>query len=170
MTVEEFDKIPDPPGARLELRHGVPVPVTFPKWDHEDLQHQLVRLLERSFPDKAVRAEMAFRPQREHELWGADVGVVSRERRRASRPLGWLKGSPEIVVEIISPSNNADELADREKTCFDGGAEQFWIVYSKSRHVRVSFPDGRGIRYEVGQKIPAGDSYIDVAEIFSVLD
>lgn len=113
---------------------------------------------------------MAFRPQPEHELWGADIGVASRERRRASRSFGWLVGSPEIVVEIISPSNSVDELADREQTCFAGGAEQFWVVYPKSRHVRVSFPDGRWVRYEVGQKIPAGDNYIEVADVFSVLD
>lgn len=171
MTVEEFAMLPDPPGARLELRHGEPVPVTFPKWDHVDLQDRLRDLCKACFPEKVVRTEMPFRPFPEYELWAADVGVVSRERwASAAQGDGWLAGCPELVIEVASPSNSVDELDDRERTALVGGAEQFWVVYfRKQRYVRVTHRNGLIYRYEVGEEIPVGNGTVAVSDIFSVL-
>lgn len=169
MTVEEFDRIPDPPGARLELRHGVTYLVTYPRRNHIDLQDRLRDLLRAAFPEATVRIEMPFRPAPQHELWAADVGVVSRERWAATTDAGWLTGSPDLVVEVVSPSNTAEEMHDRERTCLEGGAGAFWVVYPKTRTVAVTARDA-AYTYRIGQQIPAGNGFIDVGEIFAVLD
>jgi hypothetical protein len=145
--------------------------VTFPKWDHIDLQDRLRDLCRERFPDKVVRTEMPFRPFPQHELWAADVGVVSRERwSDAAHGDGWLAGSPEVVIEVASRSNTIDEIDDRERTALGGGAEQFWVVYSaKQRYVRVAHRDGTVRRYGPGDEIPVGNGSIAVADIFSVL-
>jgi Uma2 family endonuclease len=171
MTVEEFAALPDPPGAKLELRHGEPVPVTFPKWDHVDLQDRIRDLCKQRFPGHVVRTEIPFRPFPQHELWAADIAVVSRDRWMGSaRGDGWLMGSPELVIEVASPSNTPDELDDRERTAIAGGAQQFWVVYSKKqRYVRVAHANGTVRRYDAGDEIPVGNGTIAVTDIFSVL-
>jgi hypothetical protein len=171
MTVAEFAALPDPPGAKLELRHGEPVPVTFPKADHTLLQRRLRQLLEPRLPDFVVDIELPFRPGEEHELWRADVGAVKPERLAAAAAAGtWLSDSPTIVVEAASRSNTIVEIDDRERTALGGGAEQFWVVYSaKQRYVRVAHRDGTVRRYGPGDEIPVGNGSIPVADIFSVL-
>ena len=170
LTVEEFAKLPDPAGARLELRHGEPVAVTFPAREHREILFQTFRLLDRCHPDKMVRPELAFRPSIDHELWAADIGVFTREQDRASSQSKWLVGAPEIVVEVVSPSNTPDELEDRERTCFAGGAREFWVIYLTSRHVKVSRADGTTARYGAGEAIPTGKGTIAVNDIFEILD
>jgi Uma2 family endonuclease len=44
LTVEEFDRIPNPPGGVYELRHGEAVLVTFPGKHHKTLQRRLTVL------------------------------------------------------------------------------------------------------------------------------
>jgi Uma2 family endonuclease len=68
----------------------------------------------------------------------ADVACVSAERDRNAVLTNWLEGSPELVIEIKSPSNDRDQLHDKAMTTLAGqGAVEFWIVDPESREVRV---------------------------------
>jgi hypothetical protein len=49
-------------------------------------------------------------------------------------------GAPDLVVEILDPSNSATEIYDKEKLCLENGAKEFWVggfrigARSRSRH------------------------------------
>jgi Uma2 family endonuclease len=43
-----------------------------------------------------------------YEVWAADVAFVSRERWEQGDPDGYLAGAPELVAEVLSPSNTAE--------------------------------------------------------------
>ena len=101
-----------------------------------------------------VGIEMAFRPLVEHEVWGADVGVVSLARWKEVPDNNWLAGSPEIVIEVLSPSNTASEMLDREETCMAGGCLEFWTVDTEKRKVRVTRRDDTAHIYKEGDSIP----------------
>src|SRR5438445_7564099 len=65
--------------------------------------------------------------QTEEGVKAADVAWVSQERR-ASRPNDPVYLiAPEICVEVESPSNQQDELAERKRLYFENGAEEFWL-------------------------------------------
>jgi Uma2 family endonuclease len=66
----------------------------------------------------------------------------------------WLFGVPDLVIEVVSPSNSASEMLDKRKTCLENGGREFWIVDPKLREVEVSWPDGHSLSYKVGQHIP----------------
>src|SRR5438105_2324955 len=137
LTVEEYERIPDPPGGRYELHHGEAVFVTYPVRRHKDLQRRLRKLLEPMAEPRGfiVDTEYPYRPLPENEVWGADVACVSGPRNRVEK---WLVGSPELVIEVKSPSNTKAELHDKAMTTLAGaGSVEFWIVDPKTSTVTV---------------------------------
>jgi len=156
LTVEEFRRLPeDSGGVYHELRHGVIVTGTRPKLKHSLIQRSVRRLLERTAePGSLVDVEIAFRPLQEHELWVADVAYLCAERFKQADPEDNIRGAPDIVVEVLSPSNTVAEIYGKEKVCLENGAKQFWVVDADRRQVKVSTPDGRTVTYRSGQEIP----------------
>ncbi len=63
-------------------------------------------------------------------------------------------GAPELVVEVLSPSNSASEIFEKEELCLENGCQEFWVVDPKRHVVKVSTPDGASKTYQTGQKIP----------------
>jgi hypothetical protein len=70
ITVEEYERIPDPPGGRYELHHGEVVFVTYPVHDRKALQRRLRKLLEAMAEPAGYIAdtEFPYRPFPENEL------------------------------------------------------------------------------------------------------
>lgn len=153
LTFAEYEQIPNPPGGRYELHHGELVNVAFPEFPHVKAQTQLRRLLEKAAGDAGtVDKEIPYRPLPEHECWGADVAFVSKARWESVDR--YLLGAPELVIEILSPSNSAAEMLEKEQVCFEGGAKEFWVVNTSRQFIRVSTADGRTTTYKRGQEIP----------------
>lgn len=172
MTVKEFRKIPKDSGPVYhELRHGELVAVTRPKLKHSLIQRSLRRLFEAiAEPGSLVDVEIAFRPLPEHELWVADVAYISAERFREADPEDNIRGAPELVIEVLSPSNTVAEIYEKEQICLLNGAREFWVVDADRRQVKVSTPDGHTITYQAGQKIPLhlfSNATMAVDEIFA---
>lgn len=138
ITVEEYERIPDPPGGRYELHHGEVAFVTFPVRQDKELQRRLRRMLE-ALPgaeDYIVDTEFPYRPLPENEVWGADVACMSGARYRAIEK--WLEGSPELVIEVKSPSNTRAEMHDKAMTTLAGAsAGEFWIVDAETKTATV---------------------------------
>lgn len=172
MTVEEFRSLPEDSGPVYhELRHGEIVPVTRPKYKHYTIQRRIRQLLEQfAPPDGVVDTEFAFRALDEYELRVADVAYLCAQRVRSINPEDNPRGAPDIVIEVLSPSNTASEMLDKEKLCLENGASEFWVVDAERRQVKISTPGGHTIAYQSGQEIPLrlfGDASIAVDQIFS---
>jgi Uma2 family endonuclease len=172
MTVEEFRKLPEDQGPVYhELRQGELVAVTRPKFKHHLIQSRLRDRLKGISPTGAfVEYEVAFRALPEHELRVADVAFISAERVAVVDPDDHLHGAPDLVIEVLSPSNMAAEIYDKEKLCLENGAKEFWVVDPDRRQVKVSTPDGRTVTYPSGQEIPLplfGNAKVSVDAIFA---
>jgi Uma2 family endonuclease len=153
LTFEEFQAIPNPPGGFHELRHGELAKVPFPKFPHVRAQRQLRRLLESAAGDTGVvTQEMPYRPLPEFECWAADVAFISKTRWDSIEE--YLFGAPELVIEVLSPSNTAGALLEKRGLCLANGPREFWTVDTKLCQVEVSTPDGHTIMYGSGQEIP----------------
>lgn len=69
-----------------------------------------------------------------------DVAFVSFERWGRDRPFPRERSwdvIPELAVEIISPTNTADDVADKLEEYFQSGARQVWVVYPTQTKVYV---------------------------------
>lgn len=170
VTVAEFERLPDPPGGYYELHHGEVVKVTFPVNRHRWAQRRLLFLLEplvRSFG--LVSMEVAFRALPEHELRAADVAVVSWARHHASDPDNYLLGAPELVIEVLSPSNTFAEIHDKAQLCLHNGTREFWVVNLTKEQVVVMTADGPPRTYSKHDQVPLrflGDASLPAARIF----
>jgi Uma2 family endonuclease len=171
MTFAEFERLPIPEGWRLELRHGELFKVPPPKYVHFMIQQILRDLLDQAGAG-AGRAytEVGFRPTTEHEYRVADVAYAANSRWIAASGQDYFLGAPDLVIEVLSPSNTATELNQREKLCLENGCREFWLVDPELRLVKVSTPDGHSMTYRAGQEIPLpllNDGQLAVDAIFS---
>ena len=62
-----------------------------------------------------VGIEFAFRPLPQYEYWIADIAYTTRERAQKVPRKGYFEGVPELVVEVLSPSNSAREMQERRR-------------------------------------------------------
>ncbi len=156
MTVQEFQKLAKDDGPFFhELRHGEPVEVTRPKLKHTLIQRNLRRLLETVAARASfVEIELAFRARPEYELRVADVAYISAEHWKSANPEDNYRGVPDLVIEVLSPSNTVAEIYEKEKLCLENGGQEFWVVDPDRRQVKISTADGRMIAWQSGQEIP----------------
>ena len=172
MTVEEFQRLPENEAVDRELQHGGVVEVSRPPLRHIAIQHMLRDALQRAFGSRAcVFVEMSFRALPEHELRAADVGVMSHERWERADKDAPLEGAPDIVIEVISPSNTVAEMVERRALCLENGSREFWTVFPKQREINISTPDGLTRTYKSGDSIPltmAEGQSLPVDAVFAV--
>jgi Uma2 family endonuclease len=156
MTVEEFRRLPKDSGPVYhELRHGEPVAVTRPKLKHSLVQRNLRELLMTLAESGSyVDTELAYRPLPEYELWVADVAYVSAERFRQADPDDNIRGAPELVVEVLSPSNTAAEINEKVQICLANGSREFWVVDINRQQVKVTTQDGQTATWQADGEIP----------------
>lgn len=169
LTVEEYEQIPNPPGGHYELRHGELAFVSYPVIEHKVLQRHTRKLLEALVEARGfvVDTEYPYRPLPENELWSADIACFTASREHLAK---WLAGSPELVIEVRSPSNTKTELLDRAMTTLAGAwSIAFWLVDSKTRTVTV-YSKANGVRvYQGDEQIPLEivPGSLRVSEIFA---
>lgn len=139
VTVDEFLELPEPTEGHLELHHGEVVTMPPPKRGHQRIQRKLQALLLPCIGEAGVvEVEMAFRPTSEHEVWRADIAYVTRERDAATGDDEYLMGAPELVVEVLSPSNTAEEIEDKRLVCMENGCISFWVWSQKRQSISVT--------------------------------
>jgi len=155
MTVEEFRRLPERESTYCELRHGVLVEMTVPKFKHYRIQRRLRELLQTAAGARGVAdTEFAYRALPEYEFRVADVACVSRERWDEIGDDDNLKGAPDLAVEVLSPSNTAAEIIDKERICLENGCREFWVVDPDRQLIKISTPDGLTRTYRMGDSIP----------------
>jgi len=71
----------------------------------------------------------------------ADVGLTLTERANEVADDEYLMGAPDLVVEVLSPSNTVDEINDKMSICMANGCVSFWVVDPKRKRVSVTEGD-----------------------------
>ncbi len=82
---------------------------------------------------------------------GADLAFVSAERlKEQPKDAGALHVAPELIVEIMSPSNAWETVMEKISEYFEIGVQQVWVVTNPIRMVTVftSPTDSKGLTLE----------------------
>ncbi len=148
MTAEEFGARPDrEDGWREELVGGVVELAPPPEELHGYIQFNIAEVL-RPFVRRhklgKVLGEAGFRVRSGPDyVPGPDASFVSNERSASLKKIGaYRDGSPDLAIEIISPSNRADEIHAKVQNYLAGGGRRVWVLYPDTRSLTVHREDG----------------------------
>ncbi len=99
----------------------------------------------------------------------ADVAFVSKNQVSVI-PSGFLDTPPELVVEIVSPSDRWQDLRDKIDEYFLVGVHTLWIVEPKTRTIMVHSSPATATKYNETQNIATSETLrgleIAVSEVF----
>jgi Uma2 family endonuclease len=85
-------------------------------------------------PDSLVR----LKPKRKV---GPDLFFFRRDRLPRPLPAKQFEGAPDLIVEVLSPSNRSDDLEEKRPLYRQAGVREVWFVDPEQREVLV---DRRG--------------------------
>jgi Uma2 family endonuclease len=68
-----------------------------------------------------------------------DVSFVAKERLKGLKrpPRGFFEGSPDLAVEILSPSTTVEEIHEKIVEYFNNGTRLVWVIHPEEKYVLV---------------------------------
>lgn len=146
LTLADYAALDEPEDAyRTELVRGVVVREPRPRELHGAVQVTLAfHLKARARPRGArVTADSGYILFEEPAtVRGPDVAVVLEPRPTEGQPGGWVRGAPEVAVEVLSPSDSSMGVQEKTLEYLEAGARLVWIVDPDAHTVTVYRPDG----------------------------
>lgn len=140
LTFEEFERLPEQEGRRYELDEGELVVEPSPTFLHNRVRGRIARLLTEFVERKKlgeIIEEMDFRLDRD-TVRSPDVAFVTTEHlKRIDVNRSPVDGAPALAIEVISPTNSAEETARKIRQYLRAGCQSVWIVYPALRSVEV---------------------------------
>jgi Uma2 family endonuclease len=144
-TLEPLPPLPDPgePDGLYEVVDGqiVEKPMGVYEYWLAGLFYGAIDRYTEDHPVGHAVIEMMFdlRPHVDRER-RPDVAFISFERWGPDRPIPQSRAwtvIPDLAVEILSPTNPADEIAEKLEDYFKAGVRQVWVVYPRQRKIYV---------------------------------
>lgn len=158
LTEEQFLRLPDD-GRKYELVNGVVREAPTSPW-HEEIGAWIISLL---MPFARGRGSLTgssagFR-MTGGNIRAPDVGFTRKERLPAGGATrrGFGGYTPDLCIEILSPS---EEQADRDEELreyFASGARQVWHLFPELERVAAYTSPTQWVTYEAEDEIEAGD-------------
>ncbi|MEM9996244.1 MAG: Uma2 family endonuclease [Bacteroidota bacterium] len=130
-----------------ELVRGAIVPMSPTGWFHGLVASALVARLQAFATERGglhvLSGEVGVYTERDPDtVRGMDVAVISRERlAQVDTASGFLDVLPEVVIEVVSPGNPAEEMTTKTREYLAAGAEQVWIVRPQRRTIATHSAD-----------------------------
>ncbi|HEX4276624.1 MAG TPA: Uma2 family endonuclease [Bryobacteraceae bacterium] len=140
MTAEEFDALPEEEGRKWELLDGELIEVSSATPKHNRIVGRLFKLLDTFAEsrrlgaalletDLAVRANTRLRP---------DMGFFSAETwETVDLDLVPVVQTPDIAVEVISPSETATTINRKVDAYLKWGVQEVWLIEPEIRTLFV---------------------------------
>jgi Uma2 family endonuclease len=140
ISIEEYADLADD-GWWTELVRGRVVREPQPSYDHGRVQATIIGALTRHVREHApdlvcVGNVGVITDELGATVRGPDAAVVHRSRLDLGRA-GFIRGAPDLPIEVVSPSNRAGEIQTKVKEYFAAGARLVWVVYPETRTVAV---------------------------------
>jgi len=145
LTFEEFQKLPEREGVIYELDNGELLMEPSPAVRHNLIRQRIAMKLMEFVESKhlgIVLEEMDFRLAPD-TVRNPDVAFVSAAHvKRIDLDCSPVEGAPILAVEVISPSNTAEDMVKKTQQYLRAGCQIVWIVYPSLRLAEVHSPSG----------------------------
>jgi Uma2 family endonuclease len=150
-------------GERFELIGGTAYAMAAPGDVHQAISGEIFRQIANYLRGKPCKARPApydvrlFYAEDESDdtVVQPDISVICDEKKRG--PEG-CRGAPDLVVEVLSPSNTADEYIRKFNLYMRAGVREYWIVAPESKTVQSFILQAgayTGTVYDSGAALPS---------------
>jgi len=147
MTFEEFLQLPEEPGKHYELSQGELVMEPSPTFRHNIIRKRIAKLLDEFVTTHqlgAVTVENDFRLAPD-VVRNPDVAFVGKGQLKSfDVDRSPFEGTPTLAVEVISPSNSAEDMLLKVHQYLNAGCKAVWVAYPVLRSLVVH--DSGGMR------------------------
>jgi len=143
LTASEFAQLPAPAdGSRQELVRGEIVTMPPPGFEHGLVQANLLAILRayvRQMRSGRVVGESGVITERDPDtVRGPDIAFWSAERLPLDQcPSGYPEVPPDLVVEIVSPSDSVADVQQKVLEYLTHGVRMVWVVEPRTRSLTV---------------------------------
>ncbi len=145
LTFDEFQKLPEQEGTRYELDEGELVMEPSPTFLHNRIRDRIASRLSEFVKVHRIGeviVEMDFRLATD-TVRNPDVAFVSTDHLRIiDINRSPVDGAPLLAVEVVSPSNLAQDMAKKVSQYLMSGSKVVWVVYPALHTVEVHTSSG----------------------------
>lgn len=175
ITWKEFEALPDGDGFHREVLEGDLIVLPPAKSRHSLIANAVAEAL-RPLKERGIAKillEAGYQLSDDPPTWiQPDVSVLRVDRALATPADGYFRGSPELAIEIVSPSETARDLNRKIDALLASGALAVWVVYPEEQEVRVFVPGGNSYTRRPNDVLTIPELLADwelpVAQIFDV--
>jgi Uma2 family endonuclease len=136
-TYEDYRRLPE--GAPYELIGGKLVMTPSPGKRHQIVLKRLLKLLDKHVEEKDA-GEVLCAPRDVYlaptEVYQPDILFVAKDRLEISAE-DKVNGAPDLIMEILSPSNAYYDLKKKFKAYEKYGVKEYWIIDPEELSIEV---------------------------------
>ncbi len=140
------DYINTPEDKRYELLDGDLIMVPSPSVEHQRILIRLTLYLV-DFVAEGQLGEVLVAPcdvvLSDYDVLQPDIMFISKDRAYIIAP-GSIRGAPDLVVEILSPSTEQRDRTAKSTIYARHGVREFWLVSPEERSVEVLSLEAEG--------------------------
>jgi Uma2 family endonuclease len=140
LTFEQYEQLPEQEGTIYELDEGELLMEPSPALRHNLIRQRITMELMRFVEEQnlgIVVEEIDFRLNRD-TVRNPDVAFIAAPHlEHVDFDHSPIDGAPALAVEVVSPSNRAEDMARKTHQYLDAGCRSVWIFYSTLRLVEV---------------------------------
>ena len=140
-------------GERFEVIYGEAFAISTPNTRHQEIVGDISTQFHNYLRGKPCRVYMApfdvrlfYREDESDDtVVQHDITVICDEKKRGKEG---CRGAPDLVIEILSPSNTAIEMERKLKLYQEAGVREYWIVDPENNGLTVyRFQEGAILTY-----------------------
>jgi len=142
LTAEEFFLLPDPgDGSQQELVRGEIITMPPPGGMHGVSCLKAGRRIGNFVDDgpggTVASNDTGFITEREPDsVRGPDISYWSKDRLNVV-PVGYIEIAPDMLVEVLSPSNTSKQIRAKLKEYFAKGVRLVWVIAPEDRTLTI---------------------------------
>ncbi len=139
LTFEQFDQLAAEEGKLFELDEGELRVRSTGRPRHNRVRDRLAYRLRRVVEEGGlgeifIETEFRLSPNR---VRIPDVAFVPAERAKRIDPDRPVEGAPALAIEVVSPTDLAEDLARKVEQYLAAGAQAVWVLYPNVKQVHI---------------------------------